>query len=95
MPRFAVHSGYQINRKTFRTFVSGLPEQKICFISQRNISVFVSWKNRIKTIRAKGKMYADIISRSTLDLDDGKVQRGDAKYFCCFITNVTEIYSPC
>ena len=54
MPEFAVYSGYQMDRQTFRTFASGLPGADDLFSQpkkRRNflhyILVFNSWKNRL------------------------------------------------
>ena len=53
MPRYAVYSGYQMDRETFKTFVNGLPGADGFFDSKigRNfldyMLAFNSWKNRL------------------------------------------------
>ena len=54
MSKFAVHSGYQIDRKTFMAFVIGLPWTDDLFYRPKNrrnfdhyVLVFNSWKRRL------------------------------------------------
>lgn len=54
MPEFAIYSGYQMDRQTFRTFASGLPGADDLFYlpkKRRNflnyVFVFNTWKNRL------------------------------------------------
>ena len=54
MPHFAVYSGYQMDRETFKMFVSGLPGAEELFFSPKKYRTFVhyalafnSWKNHL------------------------------------------------